>query len=120
MTDETTLYGLVDLERYPLCDDGAFASVLGRCRAHLEASSFACLPGFLRPGVAEAMTKEVLDAIRVLTGGNNPLARTTSRHWSNSPAVMCGGVSTKAANSWSQPTCCPRPVSCGRFMRTRP
>jgi hypothetical protein len=54
---------LVDLERYPLDDDAAFAPVAERCKAQLKESSFASLPGFLRPGVAEAMTGEVLDAI---------------------------------------------------------
>ena len=41
----------------------AFAPIAARCRAQLNESSFASLPGFLRPGVAETMTGEVMDAI---------------------------------------------------------
>jgi hypothetical protein len=63
MPEMMSLSTLVDLERYPLRDDTAFAPVADRCRAQLKESSFASLPGFLRPGAAEAMTKEVLDAI---------------------------------------------------------
>jgi hypothetical protein len=63
MSDLTSLSALVDLERYPLGDDLAFAPVAARCRDQLGESSFASLPGFLRPGVAEAMTTEVLDAM---------------------------------------------------------
>src|ERR1700691_1454852 len=63
MSDLMSLSALVDLERYPLQDDTAFAPVADRCRAQLQESSFASLPGFLRPGVAEAMTNEVLDAM---------------------------------------------------------
>ena len=63
MSDLMSLSALVDLERYPLGDDAAFAPIAGRCRAQLKESSFASLPGFLRPGVAEAMTKEVLVAM---------------------------------------------------------
>jgi hypothetical protein len=57
------LSALVDLERYPLHEDSAFVPIAARCRTQLNESSFASLPGFLRPGVAEAMTAEVLDAI---------------------------------------------------------
>ncbi|MGC2030769.1 MAG: hypothetical protein WA642_12170 [Steroidobacteraceae bacterium] len=57
------LSALVDLERYPLHDDSAFAPIMARCRAELSESSFASLPGFLRPGVAATMTGEVIDAI---------------------------------------------------------
>jgi hypothetical protein len=63
MVESFPLSELVDLERYPLGDEVAFAPVAARCRAQLEDSSFASLPGFLRPGVASAMTREVLDAI---------------------------------------------------------
>src|SRR5665213_1806433 len=63
MSDLRSLSALVDLERYPLRDDTAFAPVADRCRAQLKESSFASLPGFLRLGVAEAMTKEVTDAV---------------------------------------------------------
>ncbi len=63
MSDLMSLSALVDMERYQLNDDTAFAPVTDRCRAQLRASSFASLPGFLRPDVAEAMTKEVLDAV---------------------------------------------------------
>src|SRR3984957_12572411 len=63
MSESLSLSNLVDLERYPLGDDAAFAPVAKRCKARLNESSFASLPGFLRPGVAEAMTGEVLDAI---------------------------------------------------------
>jgi hypothetical protein len=63
MAESPSLSMLVDLERYPLDDDAAFAPVAERCKAQLKESSFASLPGFLRPGVAEAMTGEVLDAI---------------------------------------------------------
>jgi hypothetical protein len=63
MAESLSLSRLVDLERYPLDDDAAFAPVAERCKAQLKESSFASLPGFLRPGVAEAMTGEVLDAI---------------------------------------------------------
>ena len=63
MSESLSLSTSVDLERYPLGDDAAFASVAERCKAQLKESSFASLPGFLRPGVAEAMTREVLDAI---------------------------------------------------------
>ena len=63
MSESLSLSMLVDLERYPLGDDAAFAPVAERCKAQLKESSFASLPGFLRPGAAEAMTREVLDAI---------------------------------------------------------
>ena len=63
MSELMSLSAAVDLERYPLCDDTAFAPIADRCRAQLNSSSFACLPGFLRPAVAEAMSKEVLAAI---------------------------------------------------------
>jgi hypothetical protein len=63
MSESLSLSMLVDLERYPLGDDAAFAPVAERCKAQLKESSFASLPGFLRPGVAEAMTREVLHAI---------------------------------------------------------
>src|SRR5713226_3638817 len=63
MHDSMALADLVDLERYPLSDDGAFSLIADFCRSQLKESSFACLPGFLKPGVAQAMTAEVLDAI---------------------------------------------------------
>src|SRR3984885_10956298 len=63
MFESLSLSELVDLERYPLGDDTGFAPVAEHCKAQLKESSFASLPGFLRPGVAEAMTAEVLDAI---------------------------------------------------------
>jgi hypothetical protein len=63
MSESMSLSELIDLERYPLRDDMAFAPVADRCRAQLKESSFASLPGFLRPDVAKAMTSEVLDAI---------------------------------------------------------
>ena len=63
MSGSLSLSALVDLERYPLEDDAEFAPLAERCKAQLKESSFASLPGFLRPGVAEAMTGEVLDAI---------------------------------------------------------
>jgi hypothetical protein len=63
MQEAKSLSALVDVERYPLCNDAAFAPVADRCRAQLRESSFACLPGFLRPGVAESMSTEVLDAL---------------------------------------------------------
>ena len=58
-----TLADLVDLERYPLCDEAAFAAIADSCRRQLRESSFASLPGFLKAGVAQSMTTEVLDAI---------------------------------------------------------
>ena len=63
MSESPSLAALVDLERYPLGDDAGFAPVVERCKAQLQESSFASLPGFLRPGAAEVMTREVLDAI---------------------------------------------------------
>src|SRR3984957_16534469 len=63
MSDLMSLSALVDLDRYPRGEDTAFAPVAARCRDQLGESSFASLPGFLRPGVAEAMTGEVLEAI---------------------------------------------------------
>jgi hypothetical protein len=63
MVESFPLSELVDLQRYPLGDEAGFAPVAERCKAQLVDSSFASLPGFLRPGVAEAMTREVLDAI---------------------------------------------------------
>jgi hypothetical protein len=57
------LSALVDLERYPLDNDSGFGPIAERCKAQLKESSFASLPGFLRPGVAELLTKEVLDAM---------------------------------------------------------
>jgi hypothetical protein len=58
-----SLADLVDLERYPLSDDAAFAPIADSCRRQLQESSFASLPGFLKAGVAQVMTTEVLDAI---------------------------------------------------------
>jgi hypothetical protein len=63
MSESPSLSALVDLERYPLGDDAGFAPIAERCKAQLKESSFASLPGFLHPGVSEAMTREVLDAI---------------------------------------------------------
>jgi hypothetical protein len=63
MSDFMSLAAFVDLERYPLNDDAAFAAIADRCREQLKASSFASLPGFLRADVADAMTREVLDAV---------------------------------------------------------
>jgi hypothetical protein len=63
LNELTPLADFVDLERYPLSDDGAFAPIAGLARSQLRESSFACLPGFLKPGIAQAMTAEVLDAI---------------------------------------------------------
>ena len=63
MPESPSLAALVDLERYPLGDDAGFAPVVERCKAQLQESSFASLPGFLRPRAAEVMTREVLDAI---------------------------------------------------------
>jgi len=63
MSEPLSLGALVDLERYPLGDDAGFSPVAERCKAQLQESSFASLPGFLRTGVAETMTREVLDAI---------------------------------------------------------
>jgi hypothetical protein len=63
MSESLSLSELVDLARYPLGDDAGFAPVAARCKAQLKESSFASLPGFLRTGVAEAMTREVLDAL---------------------------------------------------------
>src|SRR6202046_5887816 len=63
MSESLSLSMLVDLERYPLGDEAGFAPVAERCKAQLKESSFASLPGFRRPGVAEAMTREVLDAV---------------------------------------------------------
>jgi hypothetical protein len=63
MHTSITLADLVDLERYPLADDSAFAAIAASCRSQLQQSSFACLPGFLKEGAAKAMTTEVLDAI---------------------------------------------------------
>jgi hypothetical protein len=57
------LSDLVDLERYPLSDDAAFAPIVDACRRQLQESSFACLPGFLKAEAARAMTTEVLDAV---------------------------------------------------------
>ena len=58
-----SLADLVDLRRYPLADDSAFTAIAASCRSQLRESSFACLPGFLKAGAAQAMTAEVLDAI---------------------------------------------------------
>ena len=58
-----SLADLVDLERYPLFDDAAFAGIVDSCRRQLQESSFARLPGFLKAGAAQAMTAEVLDAM---------------------------------------------------------
>lgn len=63
MIESKSLSALVDLERYPLCNDAGFAPIAHRCTIELNESSFACLPGFLRPGVAESMTAEVLEAL---------------------------------------------------------
>jgi hypothetical protein len=63
MSESMVLGAFVDLQRYPLADDAGFAPIAERYRTQLKESSFASLPGFLLPGVAEAMTKEVLDAI---------------------------------------------------------
>jgi hypothetical protein len=63
MSESQSLAGLVDLTRYPLSDDAGFAPVAQRCKVQLEELSFARLPGFLHPGAAEAMTREVLDAV---------------------------------------------------------
>lgn len=63
MTKVRPLSELVDLQRYPLHDDVAMRAVIEQCRTQLEQSSLASLPGFLTAEVAQAMTREVLDAI---------------------------------------------------------
>ena len=63
MTKATPLSELVDLQRYPLHDDQAIRAVIEQCRTQLKQTSLACLPGFLSAAVAQAMTREVLDAI---------------------------------------------------------
>jgi hypothetical protein len=63
MSDSKSLGALVDVERYPLLDDAAFRPIAERCRAQLKETSFASLPGFLRPEAAATMTQEVLDAV---------------------------------------------------------
>jgi hypothetical protein len=63
MGNGVPLSGIVDLDRYPLEDDAGMAAVVASCRTQLRESSFASLPGFLKTGVAEAMTQEVLGAI---------------------------------------------------------
>jgi hypothetical protein len=63
MSELISLADLVNLEGYPLLDEAAFAPVLADCRRQLEESSFANLPGFLRPGIAERMTAEVLEVL---------------------------------------------------------
>lgn len=63
MHEPTPLAELVNLDRYPLIDAAAFKPVSDLCRSQLKSSSFACLPDFLKPGVAEAMTAEVLNAV---------------------------------------------------------
>jgi hypothetical protein len=63
MSESPSLAGLVDLERYPLGDDAGFVPIVERCKAQLKESSFASLPGFLRSGAADIMTREVLDAM---------------------------------------------------------
>jgi hypothetical protein len=63
MNNFDSLADFVDLERYPLQDDGAFSSVVADCRRQLRESSFANLPGFLKPGVPEHMASQVLEAL---------------------------------------------------------
>jgi len=63
MHELTALAEVVDLDRYPLSDDAEFAVVADGCRKQLKESSFACLPGFLKAGIAQRMTGEVLDAM---------------------------------------------------------
>jgi hypothetical protein len=59
----SALSDFVNLDRYPLMDDTQFAVIADRCRRQLKESSFASLPGFLKPGMAEKMTREVLDVL---------------------------------------------------------
>jgi hypothetical protein len=63
MSEIESLAEFVDLQRYPLQDDAAFAPVLENCRRQLLEGSFASLPGFLRPDVAKRMTGEVLESL---------------------------------------------------------
>src|SRR3984957_9859456 len=63
MSESVSLSALVDLERYPLGEDAGFTPIAERCKAQLKESSFASLPGFLRPEAAAAMTQEVLASI---------------------------------------------------------
>ncbi len=63
MNNDESLGAFVDLERYPLLDDAAFAPVVKTCRGQLQDSSFASLPGFLKAGVPERMAAEVLEAL---------------------------------------------------------
>lgn len=60
---QLNLADFVDMARYPLDDDEAFAPILDECRKQLGKSSFVKLPGFLRPEVAQEMSREVLQAI---------------------------------------------------------
>ena len=59
----TGLADFVDLTRYPLHDDEAFAPLLKDCRKQLQESSFVKLPGFLHPQVAQEMAGEVLQSM---------------------------------------------------------
>jgi len=99
------LAALVDLERYPLCNDAAFEPITERCRVQLQESSFACLPGFLRSDVAQLMTTEVLKALRAPTAANRPLVPTMNPRWTSMPLITCGGANMKVGNSLSQPMC---------------
>lgn len=63
MNELGPLADFVDIERYPLHDDAAFAPVVKDCRRQLQESSFANLPGFLKPGVAQRMAGEVVEAL---------------------------------------------------------
>jgi len=60
---QTALAKLVDLERYPLLEEAGFSRIVQDARRQLEEASFARLPGFLRPGIADAMAAEVLEAL---------------------------------------------------------
>ena len=63
MRQSTSLAELVNLKRYPLVDDAAFAAIADTSRTQLQESSFARLPGFLKADAAQAMTAEVLNAL---------------------------------------------------------
>ena len=108
ISTSSPLSALVDLERYPLQDDRAFAPIAARCRTQLNESSFASLPGFLRPGIAEAMTREVLDAVPRASAASGPSAPTMNRPRSSTRRTTSGDANTKAANSSSPPTFCPK------------
>ncbi|MGE0210121.1 MAG: hypothetical protein AB7S41_00320 [Parvibaculaceae bacterium] len=62
-TPASDLARLLDLDRYPIHDPASRTELVEEGRRQLEAESCVVLPGFLAPGVADAMSEEAMRTV---------------------------------------------------------